>query len=92
MDGLNINGRTLGVIGTGNIGTAFIKIMSGFGCKIIAYDPKPNETCKALGVTYTTLNEIFQKSDIISLHCLLNDETKHLINRDSLALMKKTLH
>ncbi len=86
--GFNINGRTVGVIGTGNIGTVFTKIMSGFDCNILAYDPKPNEECKKVGVTYTDLQEVFQRSDIISLHCLLDDKTHHIINKDSFALMK----
>ncbi len=85
--GFNIQGKTVGIIGTGNIGTIFSKIMSGFDCRILAYDPKPNDACKKIGVTYTTLQEIFQHSDIISLHCLLNDETQHIINRDALAIM-----
>lgn len=87
--GFNISNRTLAIIGTGNIGTVFAKIMSGFDCKILAYDPKPNDICRELGVTYTSLEEIWQHADIISLHCLLNTETHHLINEAILTKVKK---
>lgn len=89
--GINLEGKTVGLIGTGNIGTIFAKIMLGFGCKLLAFDPYPSDECKQLGITYVELNELLQRSDIISLHCPLNEATKHIINQDTLALMKQTV-
>ncbi len=85
--GFNLHGKTVGVIGTGNIGKAFCKIMLGFGCKVIAFDLIANKELEADGVVYHPLIEVL-KSDIISLHCPLNEQTKHLINKDTIALMK----
>jgi len=87
--GFNLQGKTVGIIGTGKIGNVLAKILSGFDCKLIAYDPFPNEICQNLGVIYTTKEELFQISDIITLHCPLNPETYYLINNASLAQMKK---
>lgn len=86
--GFNLYQKTIGIIGTGHIGTAFAKIMRGFGCRLLASDPTPNSDCIELGVTYTTLSELFAQSDIVSLHCLLNDQTHHLINAAAISLMK----
>lgn len=86
--GFNLHGKTIGVIGTGKIGVAFCRIIKGFGCKVIAYDTQESEEAKKLGVAYMGLNEVFENSDIISLHCPLNPETKHLINEGSLSMMK----
>jgi D-lactate dehydrogenase len=85
--GFNLHGKTVGVIGTGNIGKAFCKIMLGFGCKVVAFDLIANKELEADGVVYHPLIEVL-KSDIISLHCPLNEQTKHLINKDTIALMK----
>lgn len=87
--GFNLHGRTVGVIGTGKIGKAFCRIMAGFGCRVIASDPFPDADLTAAGVEYLPLTEVFATSDIISLHCPLAPESQYLINRDSLALMKK---
>ena len=84
--GFDLHGKTVGIIGTGKIGRVFADICKGFGMNILAYDKFPNE---ASGLHYTSLDEIFEKSDIISLHCPLTDETKHLINAESIAKMKK---
>lgn len=86
--GFNLHEKTVGVIGTGKIGAAFCKIMKGFGCKLIAYDKYESEELKNLGVKYNSLEKVFQEADIISLHCPLNPDTKHLINAESLSLMK----
>jgi D-lactate dehydrogenase len=86
--GYNIHGKTIGIIGTGNIGKAFAKIMLGFGCKVLAFDLIANKDLEALGVEYHPLMEVF-KSDIISLHCPLTEQTKHLMNETSFAMMKK---
>ena len=84
--GFDLYGKTVGIIGTGKIGRVFADICKGFGMNILAYDKFPNE---ASGLHYTSLDEIFEESDVISLHCPLTDETKHLINAGSIAKMKK---
>jgi hypothetical protein len=77
----------VGVIGTGAIGKAFCRIAKGFGCEILAFDIFENEEMKALGVKYLPLQEVLAKSQIISLHCPLTPETKHLINADTIEYM-----
>ncbi|WP_372879312.1 2-hydroxyacid dehydrogenase [Spongiibacter marinus] len=86
--GFNLHGKTVGVIGTGNIGEAFCRIMRGFGCTVIAADPFPNEGCIRLGVEYTELDALLTRADIISLHCPLTPDTHHLIDDRALAQMK----
>jgi len=78
--GFNLYKKTVGVIGTGNIGTAFVKIMNGFGCRLLAVDPEPNDICRNLNVNYVSLDYLLSESDIISLHCPLNDQTMHLMD------------
>lgn len=87
--GFNLYGKTVGVIGTGKIGTAFCRIMLGFGCKVLAYDVYESEKLKDKGVEYKTLDEILKNSDIISLHCPLNEDTKHLFNSIAFSKIKK---
>lgn len=87
--GFNLYKKTVGVIGTGNIGTAFIRIMSGFGCRLLAVDPEPNDICRGLNVNYVSIDYLLSESDIISLHCPLNDQTMHLINESAYAKVKK---
>ncbi|NMZ57965.1 MULTISPECIES: 2-hydroxyacid dehydrogenase [Pseudomonas] len=89
LTGFDLHGRTVGVIGSGQIGEVFARIMSGFGCHILAYDPYPNRAIEALGGRFVELDELLAQSDIISLHCPLNEATKHLINAQSLARMKR---
>ena len=86
--GFDLFGKTIGIIGTGNIGKAFSKIALGFGCKILAYDIVTNAEMEKDGVQFVSLKEIFRSSAIISLHCPLNDQTKHVINKNTIALMK----
>ncbi|MBO2634238.1 2-hydroxyacid dehydrogenase [Shewanella algae] len=86
--GFNMFGKTVGVVGTGKIGIATIKVLLGFGCKVLAFDPYPNPQVEALGACYVTLDEMYQQSDIISLHCPLTAENRHLLNADSFAKMK----
>ncbi|MGB3608427.1 MAG: 2-hydroxyacid dehydrogenase [Psychroserpens sp.] len=86
--GFNLSGKTVGVIGTGTIGATFCKIMNGFGCKVIAFDIQKSDALIALGVEYKSLDDVFKQSDILSLHCPLNDATKHIIDNDSIAIMK----
>jgi len=87
--GFDMHSKTVGVIGTGKIGVCLIRIMQGFGCNVIAYDPYPNDEVIALGVKYTSLDELYAESHVISLHCPLTTETKHLINADSISKMRK---
>lgn len=87
--GFDIHNKTVGVIGTGKIGKAFIKIMKGFGTEVLAYDVfEDKEAEEKLGFRYTTLDELYQKSDIISLHCPLTNENNKMINSDSIDKMK----
>lgn len=83
--GMDLNNKTAGVVGTGKIGQAMIRILEGFGMNIIAYDPFPNEE---LNVEYVSVEELFKRSDVISLHCPLTKETKHIINKKSIRMMK----
>lgn len=83
--GFDLHDRTVGVIGTGKIGQIFIRICQGFGMHVLAYDPYPVQDA---GFPYVSLEELLAKSDIISLHCPLTEQTRHLINRDTIAQMK----
>lgn len=88
--GFDIHGKTVGVVGTGKIGTCFIDIMKGFGTNIIAYDLYPNEElAKEKGFKYVTLDELYKDSDIISLHCPLTEDNTKMINKDTIQKMKK---
>ena len=86
LTGFDLHGKTVGVIGTGKIGRIFIDICKGFGMNIICYDKFPQENS---GLNYVSLDEIWEKSDIISFHCPLTDENHHMVNGDSIAKMKK---
>jgi D-lactate dehydrogenase len=86
--GFDVHNKVVGVVGTGNIGKAFCKIMLGFGCKVIAFDVYPSDELKNFGVTYLPLTDVLAQADIISLHCPLNDQTKHMINEQTIKTMK----
>jgi D-lactate dehydrogenase len=86
--GFDLHGRTVGVIGTGAIGRAFARIMLGFGCRVVAFDPIPNEELAALGVEYTDLHDLLGRSDVISLHCPLTPATHHLIDAKAIDAMR----
>lgn len=88
LTGFNLFEKTVGVVGTGKTGAAFCKIMLGFGCKVIAFDIAENKSLKKLGVIYQPFNDLLKTSDIISLHCPLNQQTQHLINDAAFAKMK----
>lgn len=88
LTGFDLYGKTVGVIGTGKIGAVFCRIMAGFGCKVLAFDVFENKALMTEGVRFLPLNDILAQADIISLHCPLNDQTHHLINRHTLSLMK----
>jgi len=89
LTGFDLVGKTVGVVGTGQIGAAFARIMSGFGCTLLAYDPFPNPVVEALGARYLSLPQVLEQAQIISLHCPLTEQTRHLINADSLARMQR---
>ncbi|MCR5520791.1 MAG: 2-hydroxyacid dehydrogenase [Lachnospiraceae bacterium] len=86
LTGFDLHGKTIGVIGTGKIGRILIDICRGFGMNIIAYDKFPAADS---GINYVELGELFEKSDIISLHCPLTDENRHMINHETIGMMKK---
>lgn len=86
LTGMDLFGKTAGIVGTGKIGAAMCRICNGFGMKVIAYDMYPNKELDY--VEYCSLDEVLAKSDLISLHCPLTDETYHMINKESIAKMK----
>jgi len=88
LTGFDLFGKTVGVIGTGKIGECFAQIMLGLGCNVLAFDLIANRDLEAEGVEYLSLMEVLEKSDIISLHCPLNEQTKHLINSTTIGGMK----
>lgn len=88
LTGFDLHGKTVGVVGTGQIGATFARIMAGFGCKLLAYDPYPNPELLALGATYLELPELLRQAQIISLHCPLTEQTQHLINSQSLGQLQ----
>ena len=90
--GFDLFGKTIGVIGTGRIGAVFAKIMNGFGCHVIAYDPKQDPALVDQRIlTYVSLEELYQQADVISLHVPLFPSTKHMINAAALEHVKKNL-
>ncbi len=87
--GFDMAGRTAGVIGTGRIGQVVARILLGLGCRVLAFDPKPDETLTAAGAAYTSLEALLSDSDIITLHCPLTPDTHHLIDAAALGRMKR---
>ncbi len=88
--GFDMHGKTVGIIGLGKIGRVVARILHGFGCKILAYDVSPDKSVESdYGVLFTTLDELYQQSDIITLHAPLNAHTRYLINQDTLKKMKR---
>lgn len=87
--GFNLHGKTVGILGTGHIGLATIRILRGFGCRVICYDPVENPEVIALGASYSSLTTLFEQSDIVSLHCPLLPETHHIIDQQAIDAMKK---
>jgi len=86
--GFNMHGRTVGVVGTGLIGVAAVRILLGFGCRVVAHDPVPNPECVALGVAYLPLPDLLEISEIVTLHCPLTPATRHLIDEAAIARMR----
>lgn len=90
LRGFDLNGKTLGVIGSGKIGSNVIKIAKGFNMNVLAMDSHPNEElAKSLGFSYVALEELLKNSDIVTIHVPLMEQTHHLVNKDNIFLMKK---
>ena len=90
LTGRDLHGLTAGILGTGKIGQIMAGILKGFGMRIIAYDLFPNQKwAEESGAEYVSKEEIFRNSDVLSLHCPLTEETKHIVNHDTMKMMKK---
>src|SRR6266576_848001 len=87
--GFDMHGKTVGIVGTGQIGMVVAQILRGFACPTLAFDPFPNAACRSLGVRYIELNELLTQSEIISLHCPLTPENKYIVSDAAIARMKK---
>lgn len=86
--GFDMHGKVAGIVGTGLIGTVLARILRGFGCEVLAFDPQPNAECERLGVSYVRMEQILARSDIITLQCPLTPATHHLIDDTAIAAMK----
>lgn len=86
--GFDLHGKTVGLVGTGRIGEATARILAGFGCQLLGHDVQENPACRDLGMRYVELRELLSSSDVISLHCPLTPNTRHLIDDQAVALMK----
>lgn len=86
--GFDFHGRTVGIIGTGKIGECTARILAGFGCRLLAYDPYPNAAVKKLGAEYVELSRLLSEADVVTLHCPLTPQSYHLIDANRLATMK----
>jgi D-lactate dehydrogenase len=86
--GRELAGRTVGIVGTGKIGAVVARALSGFGVTLLAVDQRPNADCAALGVRYVALEELLRASDVVTLHCPLSPEARHMIDGPRLALMR----
>ena len=88
--GFDMHGKTIGIIGTGKIAKILIRLLKGFGMRILAYDLYPDtQFAEEEGFSYVSLDELYRESDIISLHCPLTDQTKYMIDKDSIDKMKE---
>ena len=87
--GSGLHGRTVGIVGTGRIGATVARILRGFGCELLAYDPYPNEEVAELGARYVDLDTLLQESDIITLHCPLTPESHHVIDARAIDRMRE---
>lgn len=86
--GFDMVGRTVGVVGTGQIGRVVCRILLGFGCKVVAFDPQPHPEMSSAGIEYVSLEDLYRRSDIVTLHLPLTPESRHMINSATLAQMK----
>lgn len=87
--GFDLHGKTAGVVGTGKIGVEVVKILRGFGCEVLAYDVRENDAAKQAGARYVSLDDLFARSRIVTLHCPLTPETRHLIDAKAIAKMPR---
>jgi D-lactate dehydrogenase len=87
--GFDLVGKTVGIVGTGKIGTVVCRILIGFGCRVIAHDVAPDEDCRRFGVEYVALDELWRASDIVTLHTPLTKETRHMVDAAAIGLMKR---
>ncbi|HEY4499522.1 MAG TPA: NAD(P)-dependent oxidoreductase [Candidatus Paceibacterota bacterium] len=93
LRGIDLKGRTLGVVGTGRIGKEIIRISKGFQMRVIAFDLYPNnQLAQEFGFSYVTLEDLLRQADIVTLHCPYNKQTHHLINKDNIGLMKASAY
>ena len=87
--GFNLGNRTVGIVGTGRIGAVVARILRGFGCRLLAFDPAPDEDLRRLGVDYVEFPELMKQSDIVTIHCPLTPQTHHLIDGASLQMIRE---
>lgn len=87
--GFDFHGKTIGVVGTGRTGSLVARIMLGFGCTLLGSDQYENPDCLAWGLQYVPIDELFRRSDVITLHCPLTPETHYLINQETISGMKR---
>lgn len=87
--GFDMHGKTVGIVGTGKIGTVLAGILKGFGCHLLGYDPHPGDAARNLGVEYVAFDDLVGRSDIISLHLPLTPETHHIIDAEAIRKMKR---
>lgn len=88
FQGREIKGKTVGIVGTGHIGLETAKLFKAFGANLIGYNRSENQEAKDLGIEYVTLDDLLAQADIVSVHLPLTDDTRHLLNKDKLSLMK----
>ncbi len=86
--GFDLHGKTVGVVGTGKIGTNFARIMTGFGCRVLASDPYPSDECRSFGVEYVPVETLLAESDIVSLHLPMTPQTYRFMNAERIDLMR----
>ncbi len=87
--GFDLHGKVAGIVGTGLIGTVLARILRGFGCEVLAFDPQPSADCEALGVQYVDLADLWAQADIITLQCPLTPATHHLVDDAAISAMKR---
>jgi D-lactate dehydrogenase len=87
--GFDLHTRTIGIVGTGRIGALVARILTGFGCRVIAHDVTPDPHCAEIGVKYVSLDQLWAEADIVSLHAPLTPETRHMVDASALSRMKK---
>ena len=87
--GFDLHGRSVGVVGTGRIGACVVRILAGFGCDVLAFDPQPDAGCIAAGARYVPVDELLGACDVVTLHCPLTPQTRHLIDAAAIARMRR---